>query len=169
MKPDIHNWLTPNQQKAAILAMIVLFSTGILLQLSSLFFFSLPKITKNMDVKIESHSDNSIESLLKVSLFGVYESTDLNSDDVTKSPLNVTVVGILLGNSMRDSQVIIRSEDGVEKNYSVGDALLGGATIKKIAPAGIVVLRHGRLERLSLPKNDLLFDDKPQPLIEEQE
>ncbi|MDI1351663.1 MAG: type II secretion system protein N, partial [bacterium] len=88
-------------------------------------------------------------------------------EHVKKSRLNLTLVGILLGDKMEDSQVIIRSADGEEQTYRIEDKIPGGALIKRIMAGGVLVERNGALESLSLPKNDLTFDPVPKPLIEE--
>lgn len=88
--------------------------------------------------------------------FGDYVPT--NDAEIKHSMLNVQVVGIMFANNENDSRVIIRSARGSEEMFRVGDAIPGGAIIKRIMASGIVVLRNGELERLSLPKNELFFE-----------
>lgn len=118
-----------------------------------------------MIVKNESITLNS--PVFKKSVFGNYLPHNLNADMIKESMLNVEVVGILLSPNDKDSQVILRNEEGEEKIYSSGDSLPAGAIIKRISKEGVVILHNGVLESLSLPKNDLTFESKAKPLIEE--
>ena len=97
-------------------------------------------------------------------LFGVYVSKDLNEKDIKKSVLNVTLVGVLLASKEKYSQVIIRSVQGQEKIYKLGDEIPGGAAIKRIMANSVWVERDGQLESLSLPKNNLTFEPVAKPL-----
>ena len=81
--------------------------------------------------------------------------------------LNVNLVGVLLGNTMDESQVIIQSANGEEQTYKIDDMIPGDAVIKKIMANGVLVERNGTLESLSLPKNDLTFEAVAKPLIGE--
>jgi general secretion pathway protein C len=105
-----------------------------------------------------------VDSLSQSSLFGVYVSNDVDGDDVKKSTLNITLVGILLEHVPDQSQVIIRSSSGEERNYKVNDKIPGGALIKRIMSGGILVEHEGNLERVSLQKNELIFEPVAKPL-----
>ena len=96
--------------------------------------------------------------------FGEYVPKNLNDLDVKQSMLNLKVVGILYSDSEKNSNVIIRTSEGREQTYRVGDSLPGGAVIKRITPDGVLVVRKGALERLSLPKNELIFEAPAKPL-----
>jgi len=100
-------------------------------------------------------------------LFGAYVPANLSDAEIKQSMLDVQVVGVMFSDKEKNSQVIIRSNNGEEKYYVVGDTLPGGAVIKHISGQGVVVLHNGSLESLSLPKNELIFDGPVKPLIEE--
>jgi len=105
--------------------------------------------------------------LFTTALFGDYVPANLSEAEIKQSMLDVQVVGIMYSNKEKDSQVIIRTNNGEEKYYLVGDTLPGGAVIKQISAQGVVVLHNGSLESLSLPKNELIFDSPAKPLIGE--
>jgi general secretion pathway protein C len=169
MKFDIHYLFSAKYAKWIIISLISLFSLLIIFEYLTLFFpltqtAVLSDSNKNFPTKTKSDSSDYI---LNSSLFGVYVPNDLNEDNVKKSMLNVTLVGILLGDKTEDSQVIIRSAGGEENTYKIGDKIPGGAVIKRIMAGGVLVERNGALESLSLPKNDLTFEPVAKPLQEE--
>ena len=151
----------------AILVSIVAFSL-LLLQLSH---WLLPSTNPVLTQKI-MHANNekppiSVDSpLFTIPLFGDYLP---NPSDATirQSSLDIELAGIMYSVNPNQSQVLIRVSGGEESTYGIGDELPGGALIKQINEKGIVVLYHGALESLSLPKNELLFDKPAQPLFKE--
>ncbi|WP_058450934.1 MULTISPECIES: type II secretion system protein N [Legionella] len=110
---------------------------------------------------------NASSALFVTALFGDYVPANLSEAEIKQSMLDVQVVGIMYSGNENESQVIIRSNNGEEKYYVVGDTLPGGAVIKHISAQNVVVLHNGSLESLSLPKNELLFDSPAKPLIGE--
>lgn len=100
-------------------------------------------------------------------LFGDYVPQNIDDSAIRKSSLNLKVVGVIYAESEEDSQAMIRSSKGEEKMYRIDDILPGGAIIKRITPFGVVINQGGRLESLSLPKDELIFSPPPQPLSEE--
>lgn len=169
MKFDIHYLFSAKYAKWIIISLISLFSLLIIFEYATLFFPRahtpvLADSNKNLLAKTKTDSSDYI---LNSSLFGVYVPNDLNEDNVKKSMLNVTLVGILLGDKTEESQVIIRSAGGEENTYKIGDKIPGGALIKRIMAGGVLVERNGTLESLSLPKNDLTFEPVAKPLQEE--
>lgn len=101
---------------------------------------------------------------LATPFFGEYVPNDI---DVKESRLNLKVVGILFSSQERQSFIIIHTEGAGDKSFHVGDSLPGGAIIKRINPDGVLVERNGALESLSLPKNELIFEAQPKPLVED--
>lgn len=169
MKFDVSYFLSSKNSKWIIVALFFLFLVLIISEYASLFVPALQVADSSVlerNVR-EPAKKNSFDALWSSSLFGVYVSNDLNGDNIKKSMIDVTLVGILLGNTMADSQVIIRSADGEERNYKVDDKIPGEVVIKRIMAGGILVEREGHLERLSLPKNDLTFEAVAKPLADE--
>lgn len=169
MKFDIHYLLSARYAKWIIISLISLFSILIIVEYASLFF-PLSRSNVSSDIEInpeEGRKQETLSSILNSSLFGVYVPDDLNEDNVKKSMLDVTLVGILFDDTTDESHVIIRSSSGEEKTYKIDDKIPGGAIIKRIMAGGILVERNGNLESLSLPKNDLTFEPVAKPLKEE--
>ncbi|WP_419420970.1 type II secretion system protein N [Legionella sp. D16C41] len=122
-----------------------------------------PATINNKQVKITNQS-----ILFTKPLFGDYIPA-ISDADIKESTLDVEIVGIMFSSSNpKDSHVLARDAAGEERNFVVGDALPGGAVVKRINKNGIVVLYNGSLESLSLLKNDLLFDKPAKPLISEE-
>lgn len=169
MKYDFHYLLSARYAKWIVISLITLFSSLIILSYTSLFFpnkgAQIPSAVE--DKFLSNRKQATLDFILSSPLFGVYVSNDLNEDNVKKSMLNVTLVGVLLANKKEDSQVIIRTANGEEKTYKIGDKVPGGALIKRIMAGGILVEHNGTLESLSLPKNDLIFEPVAKPLQEE--
>jgi general secretion pathway protein C len=165
MKLDVHYFLSSKHAKGLIIGLIALFSVLTLREYSTLFLSSLREAPSTLNQPAMTPAKKkSFDALLHSSLFGVYVSNDLNGTNVKKSMLHITLVGVLLGNTEENSQVIIRSANGEEKNYKVQDKIHGGALIKRIMPDGILVEHDGNLESISLPKNELFFEPVAKPL-----
>lgn len=105
--------------------------------------------------------------LFKASLFGQYVPENLADESVKQSMLDMEVTGVLFSNSDKESQVIIRINGGEQQSYRVDDLLPDGVVIKRISERGVLIVHHGVLESLSLPKNELVFASPAKPLIEE--
>lgn len=97
--------------------------------------------------------------ILNYKLFGEYVPKNLEAVGVRQSTLNLTVVGVLFAVNEQNSQVILRKPSGQEEFFHVDDELPGGGVIKRITEEGVLVARDGVLERLSLPKQELKFED----------
>lgn len=169
MRFDFQYLLSAKYAQWITIALIFLFSVLIIGELFSLRFSpvtvqAIPETPKN---KVVATKEDSVKSILKASLFGVYVSNDLNEQSVKKSMLNVTIVGILFADKIEDSQVIIRSSNNEEKTYKIGDKIPGDAVIKRIMAEGVLVEREGNIESLTLLKNELIFEPVAQPLKEE--
>lgn len=112
--------------------------------------------------RIENLNRLSLRSVAP--LFGDYVPQNLDAAGVSQSMLNFTVVGIVFASNENDSQVILQSPNGQEQFYRVGDRLPGGVEIKRITMEGVLVLREGHLERLSMQKDQLHFNESVKAL-----
>lgn len=119
----------------------------------------------NLGDKQESIQLNSL--LFKTALFGDYVPANISEGDIKQSSLDVEVVGIMFATKENESQVILRISGGKEEFFVIDDNLPGGAIIKRISKEGVVVLHNGVLESLSLPKNELIFDEPAKPLMKD--
>lgn len=118
--------------------------------------------TKNTHDK--AVSDRERTTIARHPLFGEYVPSNLDAAGVRQSMLNLKVVGIVFSENENDSEVVLQEENGQEHFFHVGDSLPGGGVIKRITTEGVLVLRAGGLERLSLPKEELNFEAPPQPM-----
>lgn len=134
------------------------------IQSDSVMIFNQPEQNKTLNLnKIKKITQEN----LKKPLFGAYIPAHLSEAEVKPSMLNVTVVGIVLSENELESQVMICGQDGQDHLYRQADILPGGAKIKRITAEGVLVERESELERLSLPKNELIFEQPAQALIED--
>lgn len=166
MKLDIQSFLSSKHAKWLIVGLISLFCLLIIGEYSKLIW-SLSESessSANVEPVVVPSKKDSLDALIHSSLFGVYVSNDLSDDNVKKSMLDITLVGVLLGNTPDDSQVIIRTANGEEKNYKINDKIPGGVVIKRIMAGGILVEHNGSLERITLPKEELRFEPLAKPL-----
>ncbi len=166
MKVDIHYLFTAKYAQWIVIALIGFFSLLIIGEFATLFLSASTELTVLNSTPITSSPQKTINYSAQVPLFGVYVPNNLD-DGVKQSMLDLSVVGILLGNEPADSQVIIKSAGGDEKTYKIDDKIPGGAVIKRIMDGGIVVEHEGTLESLSLPKNELTFEPVAKPLVGE--
>lgn len=99
-------------------------------------------------------------------IFGDYVPKNLDAAGIRQSMLNLTVVGVIFAAVEHDSQVLLQKPNGEELFFHVGEDVPGGGVIKRITAEGVLVLRDGVLERLSLPKEELNFEASAMPLEE---
>lgn len=82
------------------------------------------------------------------------------------SNLQLRVMGISKGmnENSATSQALIAIADGASKVYKIGDSLPDGVKIYAIAADAVVLENDGRLEKLPLPRETLVF--KPRQTLE---
>ncbi|MCH9757149.1 MAG: general secretion pathway protein GspC [Gammaproteobacteria bacterium] len=94
---------------------------------------------------------------IKAAFFGDYVPNDVGAIGVKRSSLNISVVGIVFAADEKTSHVMLELPGNQVKMFGVGDEIPGGGVIKRITPDGVLLMRDGIMESLSLPKNELLF------------
>ncbi|KTC98835.1 type II secretion system protein N [Legionella erythra] len=154
-------------EKAIAIAIVVIFAILTAYELYSLFKpLDRQLLSTQAAPKVTEQSIIPRSPVFTAPLFGDYVPVSMD-ETIKQSMLDVDLVGIMYSTAPEDSQVLLRSGGGEEKSYRVGDTLPGGAVIKRIGQDGIVVLHNGTLESLSLPKNELRFEEPAKPLLEE--
>jgi len=103
---------------------------------------------------------------VRVDLFGEYVPHGLGDTGVQRSKSNASIIGILFSSDEQASQVLIEVSGHNDKVFKLGDKIPGGAIIKRITPDGILLMRDGVVESLSLPQDELLFAPPSQPMGE---
>lgn len=91
-----------------------------------------------------------------MTVFGRETIPPLEANRVQRSLLHVEVVGVLF--SETGSYVIIKVPGEEEQVFQEGETLLPGVVIQRITTDGILILREGVLERLTLPQTSLTFE-----------
>ncbi|MFC7782764.1 type II secretion system protein N [Legionella taurinensis] len=157
-----------NHEKAIAMAIAALFALLTLLEIYRLFKpLDTQPLRTNPAPVIAEQSIAAHSPVFTAPLFGDYVPVNMADETIKQSMLDVEIVGIMYSTQADDSQVLLRAGGGEEKSYRVGDTLPGGAVIKRIGKDGVVVLHNGTLESLSLPKNELRFEEPAKPLLEE--
>jgi general secretion pathway protein C len=68
------------------------------------------------------------------------------------APSNFRLRGVIAERRAgQNGMAIISVDGGPDKVYSVGDTLAPGVSLKRVEPAGVLVMRGGREEQLLLP------------------
>ena len=134
------------------------------MQAESTFWLTEPEAVKVLSANQE---EPNVQQSLTIPLFGKYAAINPDGGMLKQSILAVDIIGIMYSTKVSHSQVLIRLNDGEERNYGVGDELPGGAIIKRIKADSVVILYQGALEVLSLPKNTLKFDEPAKPLFKD--
>ncbi|MBA2711379.1 MAG: general secretion pathway protein GspC [Tatlockia sp.] len=160
--------LTDSKKIAAIVILVMAFFAFIW-EILSAFPSTDPirAINKPLNLIDNRQSINLNSPLFTTALFGDYLPVNLSDAVIKQSSLDIQVVGIMFAAKESESQVVLRVGGGKENYYVLGDTLPGGAIIKRISSEGVVVLHNGALESLSLPKNELIFDEPAKPLIKD--
>jgi general secretion pathway protein C len=166
---DIKIWLfRPIVYKMVCIGFILLVVMQIITDFTHYFEFERRVMSHRVpqsegETKLNQQEDNVA---LSMPFFGDYVPKNINESDVKRSMLNLTIVGILLAAQEEESKVMIRTANGRDQTFKVGDMLPGGVTIKRITADGVLVNRNGELESLTLPKNELIFEAPAKPLSE---
>jgi len=71
---------------------------------------------------------------------------------VEQTPLNVRLHGVVAGPTKESGRAIIADEAGVEKTYSVGEAIVEGAVLAGVENRKVIIRRGDKLESLPLPE-----------------
>lgn len=112
-------------------------------------------------------SPRSSTKFLMTPLFGEYIPDSLDQGNIKRSRSNLKLVGVLFSLHEADSIVTIKFRGSGEGIYHTGERIPGGAVIKRILPTGVLLMRDGVMESLSLPQNKLIFDQPLKPMGEE--
>lgn len=107
------------------------------------------------------------KEVVDLPFFGDYMPDHLTEADVKRSALRLSVVGIIYSPQEEESHVLVQLPDKEERVFHIGDALPGGAVLKRIQPDSIFMMRNGAIESLSLPEKGLTFDAPAKPMGEE--
>lgn len=115
--------------------------------------------------KVSSVSVTTKQAMLKANLFGDYVPADVGRFPVKQSTINAKVVGILyVADDEKKSEVMLELTGHHVKSFHLEDTIPGDAVIKRITADDILVMHHGTMERLSLPKNEVNFSP-PSPIL----
>lgn len=114
-----------------------------------------------------NQSKHDYAKIQQAHFFGEFLPDNLNNESIKKSMLNLKLVGTMEAYPEKYSQVILALPGGKEKIFSLGDKIPGGAKIVKILTDGVLILRNGQVERISMPKLGVKFEPVPRSLTME--
>jgi general secretion pathway protein C len=106
----------------------------------------------------------SIDSLIAGQWFGSYAVAAPSAAQAASAPdtaLNLTLLGILYGQSESQSLALISKEANDEAPYKVGVDVSPGVRLQAIFPDRVILSRNGQLETLRLDKNQPSNADVP--------
>lgn len=159
-------FLRPMVPQLICLILALLLSWQVISDIRSLFLLDKAMLVSHDQTMNTTNTLQKTSPRVKksVAIFGDYVPKNINEAEVKQSMLDMKVVGIMFAKNSKKSHVILQTSSGQEQTFMVGDELPGGAVIKGITPDGVLVMRNGSLESLSLPKTTLIFEPPAEPL-----
>lgn len=155
--------------KWLLTSLSVLFSLLIIYEIYSVIFFQQQiqaSAEKSLNLPVAAHESTEGQTI-RYDFFGEYIPSDMRASNIKKSMLNVKLVGIFYAANLDESEVLIESAGGDVRVYRLNHKIPGGAVLKSIMFDAVLVEREGELERLSLPKQELMFEPVAKPLLED--
>ena len=96
-----------------------------------------------------------LDQIASLHLFGRADSPVEVAPVTVSAPetrLNLSLKGLVAAASQQEARALIAQGSSSEEVYRVGQVLPGGATVHEIHPDRVILLRAGRFETLTLPK-----------------
>ena len=149
---------------AGVLAFVLLLEWGLGVREARQLEQTTEPITPPVVKKSEPVKHVKQHDAVGVNFFGEYVPHAVGDTGVERSKLNASIIGILYSSDEKASQVLMIVQGHADTVFRVGDTIPGGAVIKRITPEGILLMRGGAMESLSLPKQELRFAPPPQPM-----
>ena len=153
--------------KHTIFTSIVLLISGLLIAQSCYLLFrgAVKHFAQEQYLGVQRYSSNKHQqlNLAKYELFGSYIPS-ASSHNIPNTMLNLTLVGVLKSSNPRDSQALIRIGTGDDKLYFINDTLPGGAILMRVLDNAIFIKHDGKIEKLTLPKDQLNTSATETPL-----
>jgi general secretion pathway protein C len=84
-----------------------------------------------------------------------------NASDLPATQLQLSLIGLFVGEPKQNSVAIITAAQHEEKRYSIGDILPGGAKITDILNDAVILEHDGKMEQLTLAKHEIVFAPLP--------
>ncbi|MEC9342010.1 MAG: type II secretion system protein N [Pseudomonadota bacterium] len=81
--------------------------------------------------------------------------------------LNLRLLGILGGPAGHGGSAIVRTEDGLEQSYSVGQRIAEGVTLERVYQDRAIISRRGARESLLLPTATLTDAAPPRTFLDQ--
>jgi len=127
------------------------------------FALSMPAASAPIDTK----------PIIQAHLFGhpKQQTTPVPSAIVSapETRLNLTLLGTLHSDQAENAKALISQANANAKEYSIGDAVPGGAQLAEVYPEKVILRRNGQYETLPLKRNPLTkessiaFSEDPNP------
>jgi type II secretory pathway component PulC len=109
----------------------------------------------NVTEKKSVLADKAVTDLASLHIFGA------SSDVLPITSLQLHLTGIMQDPQSHSSKVIISEAGQSGKIFAIGDMLTPGIKIYDITRDGVVLAHAGRLEKLPLTRNQLVFANTP--------
>ncbi|MEQ8798872.1 MAG: type II secretion system protein GspC [Salinisphaeraceae bacterium] len=143
--------------------------------LSGLFWAAWPDAA-NEPVNIESPAASAqdrgepstvnLDAILAHNLFGRKAPDEKNNAEILNAPetrLNLTLTGIVSSDRAPQSRALIRTDDGDQQPYAVGDTIRNNVKLHEIYASRVILDRGGRFETLTLEREKAALGEQKQP------
>ena len=139
----------------------LLISIGLIYCASTYWFSASHPVKNNLNVEIISKQINTPHknALYSYPLFGEHLKNTLDSKNIPTTLLNLKLIGILKASKPQDSQAFIKVGDSDEQLYFINDEVSENTRLLRILENAVLLKRNGKIERLSLPKENLNTKD----------
>ena len=144
------------------LNLLCLLISAILIYSSSSYWFSYKNLSK---ATVENKAKPTLKtaphknSLTTYPLFGEHLKNAMDGKNIPNTLLNLTLIGILKASKPEESQAFIKVGETEEQLYLINDPLSEDTQLIRILDNAVLLKRNGKIERLSLPKEELDMTD----------
>jgi type II secretion system protein C len=154
---NIQNYQKLNKQIALVATFVVIILLASSLSELTWKLVDYDDTTPKIEHAVNSKQLNTLD--LPKNLFGVSKSsTNQNYNNVGKTRLNLTLIGIL---NQKDQQLaIIKQGNGKERIFKLNDIIVNNVSIKEIYSKYIIIENNGHSEKLNLKRRDINFSKK---------
>lgn len=145
---------------AAVLAALLIYTAA---EITWLFFTPAKEAhssatSNTSDFSLINITKSDLHDVSQYHLFGNAKKQPVIQQKIIDAPetrLKLTLKGVFATSEANNALAIISSSKDKDKNYHIGDKVMGGAVLHAIYTDRVILKRNGRLETLRLPKAKL--------------
>lgn len=165
IKETLQRYFTAPQGRIVAWVIIVFISLLILKNIGNIIYsFKRPVVTPTSTETNQEQEAPKVEDIAKWHLLGEVPKPAVETENLPKSMLNVSLVGIFSATPISDAMIAIKLPDEKEEIYKEGDKLPDDVVIYKILPDRVIIKRGDRYEVLLLPEEKIKFEPPLAPV-----